>query len=141
MARYDLSLSWEELQDLTPSMFGALCNRRNIRLKHERFANAQTAAAVYNVNRVSNQTPLMTAYDFVRDEAASKARAEMLAIKAGIKQAVGCAKWDTPREKFLAMRLRIIKQLEAQGRIDAKELWAECWPDLVPTEEEEKTCQ
>jgi hypothetical protein len=125
---------------MTPGMFRALCNRRNIRLKHERFANAQTAAAVYNVGRTSAEMPMLTGFDFVRDEEASKKRSEVLAIKASIKQSVGRMPVDTPRAAFLTMRTRMIDFLTAQGRTDAKELWAECWPELVPTEGE-TACQ
>ena len=132
VARYDLGLGWEEFGDLTPALFTALCKRRNLRLKHERFANALTAAAVYNVNRSSSDNPIMTAFDFVRDEKSSQARAERLAIKAQIMQSVGGMPSDTPREKFMEIRARVISQLNSKGRTDGEALWAECWPTLVP---------
>ena len=72
VARYDLGLSDDEFGELTPAMFQALCNRRNVRIKYERFANAQTAAAVYNVNRVKADDPIISAMDFVRDEESSR---------------------------------------------------------------------
>jgi hypothetical protein len=134
VARHDLQLDWDEFESLTPSMFQALCRRRNIRLKHERFANALTASAVYNVNRASSDSPIMTAFDFVRDEKSSRARAERLAIKAQIAQSVGTMPTDTPREKFMEIRQRVIASLTAKGRADAEELWKEVWPTLVPIE-------
>ncbi|MGA9135549.1 MAG: hypothetical protein WB384_26360, partial [Candidatus Sulfotelmatobacter sp.] len=59
MARYDLGLSVEEFEELTPGMFQALCKRRNIRIKYERYANAQTAAAVYNTARTKADDPMV----------------------------------------------------------------------------------
>ena len=49
-------------------MFSALCKRRNVKIKYERFANAQTAAAVYNVNRGKADDPIVQPFDFVRDD-------------------------------------------------------------------------
>lgn len=136
MARYDLGLSWTEFGDLTPSMFGALCKRRNIRLKHERFANALTASAVYNVHRSGKDDPMVTAFDFVRDAKQSEAHSQTQLLRRQIKDAVGRLPSDTPRAKCLQIRENIITELVALGRADASELWAECWPDLVPHEGE-----
>jgi len=130
VARYDLGLSWDEFSDLTPSMFVALCKRRNVRLKHEKFANAQTAAAVYNVATRSAEP--LTAYDFVRDPKEAEAHEQRQTLKRQIKDAVIRMPQDTDRAKFMRLRGNIIKQLEAIGRTDAAELWAECWPSLVP---------
>jgi hypothetical protein len=132
VARYDLSLSWEEFSDLTPSMFNALCVRRNLKFKYDRFANALTASAVYNVNRTTNESPFITAFDFVRDEKQTAVKEERNKIIGTIKQVVGMMPSDTPREKFLAVRERVVNSLKSQGRVDAEELWAECWPSLVP---------
>jgi hypothetical protein len=139
IARYDLGLSLSEFAELTPSMFAALCKRRNIRLKHERFANALTAAAVYNVNRSKAEDPMTTAFDFVRDEKANKALSETRLLKKQIKDAVGHMPSSTPRNRFLKMRVAYVAELKKLGRTDAEELWAECWPSLVPTKEDEWT--
>jgi hypothetical protein len=48
-------------------MFTALCRRRNIHFKYERYANAITASAVYNCNRASADAPILTAFDFVKE--------------------------------------------------------------------------
>jgi hypothetical protein len=131
-----LGLSADELGQLTPAMFRALCDRRNVRLKHERFANALTASAVYNVNRPSADEPMVSAYDFVRDGKDSQEHHERQTLKRQIKHAVMSMPQATPRAKFLKMRTNIIAQLTSQGRTDAAELWAECWPTLVPKEGE-----
>lgn len=115
-------------------MLGALCKRRNIRLKYERFANAEVAAAVYNVNRGSAEVPMITAWDFVRDAKSSKAHSETLLLKKQIKEAVGMLPSDTSHAKLMNVRKNIIAGLEKLGRTDAVELWAECWPTLVPKE-------
>jgi len=52
---------------MVPSMFFELRKRRVVRIRHERYANAMTAAMVFNVNRGEEQEPL-TAFDFVRIE-------------------------------------------------------------------------
>lgn len=136
VARYDLGLSWPEFEDLTPGMFWELCKRRDMARKHERFANALTASAVYNSRRTSEEQPIITAYDFIRDPESSRKREEIETLKRQIREQVTMLPVSTPRAHFMAMRERIIATLEAQGRTDAKELWAECWPSLVPTEGE-----
>jgi hypothetical protein len=110
-------------------MFQALCRRRNVRLKHERFANALTASAVYNVNRGSD-SPALSPFDFVRepDPQAEQTRA----IKQQIRQAIGAMPCDTPKVKLLEIRERVINSLKSQGRHDAEQIWAECWPSLTP---------
>lgn len=137
VARYDLQLSWEELSDLTPSMFRSLCERRNIRFKHQRFTAGMTAAAVYNVNRTSPDAPMLSAFDFVRDEESSRKKAERDQILSTIKKVVGSMPGDTPREKLLEVRRRTIASLKSQGRQDAEELFDSCWPTLKPKEQEE----
>jgi hypothetical protein len=128
IARYDLSLSWQEFEDLTPAMFQALCIRRNIRIKYDRFANAQTAAAVYNVNRGSEDAPIVTAFDFVRD--VNPEREQEKRIKHLIRTVIGQLPTGTPREKMLDIRTRTIASLLRQGREDAEELFDSCWPSL-----------
>ncbi len=130
MARYDLGLTWEEFGELTPTMFNALCKRRNIKMKHERFANALTAAAVYNVNRAGD-SEILTAYDFVRDAKDSEARSQRQTLKRQIKDAIGRLPADAPRARCLKVRESVIAGMVALGRTDAEELWAECWPDLI----------
>jgi hypothetical protein len=127
-------LSWDEFADLTPSMFNALCARRNIHFKHDRFANALTAAAVYNVNRASADAPVISAFDFIRDEKDSEAKAETQKIKAVIQQVVGLLPHDTPKEKLHEVRRKTIASLKAQGRQDAEQLFDSCWPSLRPKE-------
>jgi hypothetical protein len=132
VARYDLGLTWEEFADLTPSMFAALCTRRNIRMRHERFANALTASAIYNVHRAGADVPMVTAYDFVRDAKQSEAHEQTQILKRQILEAVTRMPSNTPRERFMTIRGNIIAELVKLGRTDATELWAECWPSLIP---------
>lgn len=132
MACYDLGRTWEEFGDLTPSMFTALCKRRNIKMKHERFANGLTAAAVYNVSRTRPESETVTAYDFIRDEKDSEARAQRQTLKRQIKEAVGRLPLNATRAQCLKVRESIIAGMVALGRTDAAELWSECWPDLMP---------
>jgi hypothetical protein len=116
-------------------MFTALCKRRNVRLKHDRFANALTASAVYNVNRTTADSPVLTAFDFVR-ETANEAEEQTKAIKGTIRQIVGNMPSNLPREKFQAIRARTIESLTAQGRTDAESLFDEVWPGLKPATKE-----
>lgn len=134
VARYDLGLDWEEFADLTPSMFLALQKRRGVRLKHERFASGLTAAAVYNASGMAGEA--VSAYDFVRDAKQSEAHEQRQTLKRQILHTVQQMPANTTREKFLKLRSNIIAQLEQIGRTDAEELWAECWPSIVPQEGE-----
>jgi hypothetical protein len=128
-----LQLSLEEFEDLTPPAFQALCRRRNIRFKHERFAHAIVASAVYNVNRAASDAPLIQPIDFVRDVDPEVEHTKE--IKQTIKQVVGSAPQGTTFEKYQEIRSRTISSLEAQGRKDATQLFDECWPSLKPQKE------
>ena len=113
-------------------MFQALCIRRNVRIRYERFANALTAASIYNVNRATDDTPVVTAFDFIRE--ADPDREETQEIKRLIKTVVGGIPHGSPRSKYLEVRERTIASLKAQGRADAEELFDSCWPTLKPRE-------
>ena len=116
-------------------MFKALCARRNIRFKHERFLAGMTAAAVYNVNRASAESPVFTAFDFVRSAEDSERKAETDGIKSMIKSVIGQLPNDVTRERLLDIRSRTIKSLMTQGRKDAEVLFDSCWPSLSETKQ------
>jgi hypothetical protein len=109
-------------------MFQALCIRRNVGIRYERFANALTASAVYNVNRTSDESPVVSAFDFVRE--ADPEREQTQQIKRLIKNVVGNIPAGTTREKLLEVRERTIASLKSQGRADAESIFDECWPSL-----------
>jgi hypothetical protein len=136
IARYDLGLSWEEFEELTPGMLQALCKRRNIRIRYERYANAETAAAVYNVNRTSEETPVLTAFDFVRSKESADELNRVREIRKLIQRTFGCLPAGLGRPKILAMRADLIERLKAQGQTDAEEIFNDCWPSLKPKEGE-----
>jgi hypothetical protein len=121
---------------MTPRMFLELCRRRNVRIRYERFANAQTAAAVYNVNRRSTDDPVVTAMDFVRDEAATEKREKVRTAKKFVKEVIGGLPMTTARGKFLETRLKVINDLRASGYEEAEQIFDECWPNLKPKENE-----
>ena len=132
IARYDLGLSWKEFDEITPSMFQGLCKRRNIRFKYERFAHAQTTAAIYNVNRASSDSRMVTAFDFVRSDKSSEAKAETEAIKNNIRTCITSLPINTSKEKFQEVRTRTIDDLTAHGRLDAESLFDSVFPNLKP---------
>jgi hypothetical protein len=129
VARYDLSLNWEEFEELTPAMFQALCKRRNVGIKYDRFANAQTAAAVYNVNRSSAEDPIVQPFDFIRDEEAAKKKERLDAAKRHCRKVLNVPP-STTREKILDIRSKAIKDLETAGYPDAESIFDSCWPYL-----------
>jgi hypothetical protein len=130
MARYDFLLSDEEFGDLTPGEFNALCKRRNIRIRYERYANALTAAAVYNCNRSDADSPVVTAFDFVRDDHDVEKREKLLKAKRFMKQSLALP-LGTPREKFLEIRLKVIDDLKASGYANAEQIVNESFPSLM----------
>jgi len=134
MAWYDFRLSLEQFEELTPGQFKELCKRRNLRIKYERFANAQTAAAVYNVNRHSEDTPIVEAFDFVRDEASAIKREERRKAKKFAQKALGNLPPMMSLEKIMEIRGKAIADLKASGRDDAEEIMNEVWPHLKPKE-------
>jgi len=118
-------------------MLKALCVRRNVRLKHERYAAAEVAAAVYNVHRPPNSdAPLMSAWDFVRDGEQARQYADWLEAQRYVRKAIAQLPCDTPREQLMRIRQHTIDTLTRRGRTDAAELWAQAWPSLVPKEGE-----
>ena len=128
-ARYDFGLSDDEFGDLTPGEFNALCRRRNIRIRYERYANAITAAAVYNVNRRSSDDAIVSAFDFVRDEQESEKQERLLKAKKFVRQALALP-LGTPREKFLEVRIKVVADLKASGYDDATQIVDDCFPSL-----------
>jgi hypothetical protein len=129
MARHDFGLSDEEFGGLTPGEFNALCKRRNIGIRYERYANAIVAAAVYNVNRHDADAPVVTAFDFVRDEKDSEAREKQLKAKRFVRQALALP-LGTSREKFLEVRIKVVEDLKASGYENAVQIVDECFPSL-----------
>jgi hypothetical protein len=131
IAHYDLGIrTWEEFCELTPGLFHALWKRRTVRLKYERFAAAQAAAATYNVNR-GEDSPIITAMDFVRDDDAQQEVERKREMRRTLNQ-LGTIRGD--RKKLLKMRSSMIASLKARGYYDAEEMCNEVWPSLKPTE-------
>jgi hypothetical protein len=139
MARYDLHLDLDEFWDLTPGMFQALCKRRNIGIRYERYANALTAAAVYNSVRSSEDSPLICAFDFIRNEKDSAKLEKVREGKKFITKVIGQMPMTTPRSTFLDVRRKAIIDLAASGHETPEALFDSVWPSLKPTEEERKS--
>ena len=136
MARYDLHLDLEEFWNLTPGMFQALCKRRNVGIRYERYANALTASAVYNSARSSEDSPLICAFDFIRNEKDSAKLEKLREGKKFCKKVIGQLPMTTPRSKFLDVRRKAIIDLAASGYETPEALFDSVWPSLKPTEEE-----
>jgi hypothetical protein len=117
-------------------MLRALCKRRAIRIKYERFANAQVAAAIWNVHRTSEDQPTVTAFDWVRDAEESSKREQLLNYKRIINDAVRQTPVTAPRSKFLEVRRTVIAKLTEQGCENAEQMFDEKWPSLKPQEGE-----
>lgn len=115
MARYDFGLSWREFAESTPRMFQALAARRNVRLRYERFAGAQAAAAIYNVHRASASDPLVAAFDFVADDEECERREREIKFRGYVMRALGHLPIGTPLEKVLEVRRKAIADLTASG--------------------------
>jgi hypothetical protein len=117
-------------------MFQALCKRRNIRIKYERFANAQTAAAVYNTLRHKPDDPIVNAADFVMDDKQVAAKERRKAELEFITNSVRNVPAKSPRKKFLEVRANVIKKLSDQGCENAEALFDMKWPNLKPKKDE-----
>jgi hypothetical protein len=129
----------DEFWGLTPGMFKALCQRRNIRITYERYANSLTAAAVYNVNRGSSEAPVIHAFDFVRDDKSSAKLERIREAKRTIRQEIGeMPMGTTTRAQLLVIRRKMISNLAARGFDNPEALFNEVWDHLRPTEAEKK---
>jgi len=113
-------------------MFQALCKRRNVRIKYERFAGALSAAAIYNVNR-GEDYPIITAMDFVRDDEQQQELERKRSMRRVLNQ-LGMTRGD--RKKLLKLRAKMIADLKARGNHDAEEMCRAVWPSLTPTEKD-----
>ena len=110
--------------------------RRNISIRYDRYANALTAAAVYNVNRGGTDDPVVTAFDFVRPEADAIRLEKIREGHRYLKTVIGNLPMTTPRSKFLDVRRKAIADLTASGYDDPEAMFDTVWPHLKPTEEE-----
>lgn len=136
IARYDLRLSWEEFEEITPKMFWALCKRRNIRLKYERYAHAMTTAAVYNTLRSKADDPVVRPFDFVMDDEQTASREQRKKFWRYAQQAIAKLPMNTPRETLLEKRRLAIADLRASGCKEPETFFDEVWPHLKPREEQ-----
>jgi hypothetical protein len=128
-------LTWEEFEDLTPTGFYELSKRRNVRIKYERYAAAQAAAAVYNVNRQRTEDPIVTAMDFVRTEEQSEKRERLLKAKRYVTRALGTLPMNTAFTRYLEVRSNVIKDLKADGYENAEQIVNDLFPSLGPKEQ------
>jgi len=133
MAQYDFGLSDEEFGELTPGEFNALCKRRNIRIRYERYAHAITASAIYNCNRADADASIVTAFDFIRTEEDAEKLEKLNKAKRFIKQALALP-LGTDRAKFLEVRGKVIQDLKASGYQDAEQIVDESFPSLKENE-------
>jgi hypothetical protein len=138
-ARYDFGLQWSEFEELTPGEFNELGKRRNVRIRYDRYANAITASAVYNCNRGSGDDPIVGAFDFIRPEEDAIKLEKTRETKRWIKKVIGQLPMDTPRVKFLDIRIKAIADLKTSGHADPEALFDSVWPHLRPTKEESNT--
>jgi sarcosine oxidase delta subunit len=111
-------------------MFQALCKRRNVQIKYDRFANAQTAAAVYNTNRSKADDPIIQPFDFIRDAESAQKKERLDAAKRHCRKVLNIPA-NTSREKIMEIRGKAIKDLEAAGYSDAEQIFDSCWPHLA----------
>lgn len=136
IGRYDLGLSDDEFEECTPKMFQALCKRRNVRIKYDRFANAMTAAAIYNVNRSSENDPMVRAFDFVMTDEQAKQREQRISFTRFIKKTIGGLPLHITPEGLRKKRLNVIADLRASGCTNPEEMFDEIWPHLKPVIQE-----
>jgi hypothetical protein len=121
----------EEFEELTPGEFQALCKRRNIRIRYERYAHSITASVVANVNRGQDDA-VIHPFDFVRDDESARKKEERNKAKRYAKKVIGNLPPTTPQEKMQEIRTKAIADLKASGHSDAEEIFDSCWPSLKP---------
>ena len=122
-------------------MFLALCKRRNVHIRYQRFANAMTASAVYNVNRSSAEDPVIRPFDFVMDEEQSERRERQMYVRRVVRDSVRSVNMGASREKYLQVRKTVIEKLNAAGYPEAEQVFDEMWPHLKPKGRRIAECQ
>jgi hypothetical protein len=130
-------LTDEAFADLTPGQFQELAKRRNTRIRHDRYAAALAAAAIYNVNRAGADAPVVTAFDFIRDDEATAKLEKAREGKRYCNKVIGGLPFGTPRSKLLEIRTKAIADLKASGYSNAEAIFDSVWPSLKPTAEEQ----
>lgn len=81
------------------------------------------------MNRHDADAPIVSAFDFVRDEKEAEAKEKLLKAKRFVRQALALP-LGTTREKFLEVRSKVINDLVASGYSDAIQIVDECFPSL-----------
>ncbi len=117
-----------------PGMFQALCRRRNIRIKYERYANALTASAVYNTNRGKQDDPVVRPFDFIMDDDQAAERERAIRFRKHVQKTIGSLPFNTSRATFLEKRRKVIEDLRVSGCSSPEQLFDQVWPHLKPTD-------
>jgi hypothetical protein len=89
--------------------------------------------------RSSEDVPIISAYDFIRDEASAAKLEKVREGKKHISMVIrNLPIFGTPRAKYLEVRREAIANMTASGYDNAEALFNQVWPNLKPTEDELK---
>ncbi len=133
IACYNFRLDWEEFAECTPKMYRALFNRYHIGIRHLRYANALTTAAVYNSNRSKADDPIVEAFAFVATEEEAARKARRKPFREYVNKALSM--WVQLPAKFAEKRLLVIQDLRVAGCENPEELVARMFPEFKPKED------
>jgi hypothetical protein len=111
-------------------MFRALCKRRHVGIRYERYAHAITASVVANVHRTRDEDLIISPFDFVRDEESNQKLERKRKAKAFVNKIIKGLPITATRETLLDKRARAIADLQADGYVDAESIFDELFPHL-----------
>lgn len=117
-------------------MFSALCRRRNVRIRYERYAHALTASAVYNTSAGKHVANPM---DWIREGAAAKRYDERMKIKEFISGVISRMPPQTTFEQLLEVKRKALIDIVNTGVVDheeAERMFDAIWPTLKAKEEQ-----
>lgn len=120
MCQYEHGISYEQFLSLPLAAIEALEERRNIRLRYERFNAALVASAMTGANP----------FDYLPGFEPTPEELKRKEIKRGIAAVFMRLPAEVTPERVQELKARTIARLTEQGVEDPKGLFAEVFPDL-----------
>jgi hypothetical protein len=129
IAQFDFGLSLEEFGRLTPGMFQALQERRQVQFRHHCLYAGIVASTLINIKLPKDSTPV-SPYDFFvgASEAEDESERELEEIKKNIVSAFSMFPNPTP-DKLQELHERSVKSLKERGYADAEKIMAELFAE------------
>ena len=117
---------------MTLAQLEALEERREFKIRHQRFNAGLIASAIFNANRVSTDSPALSAFDFIAGFQLDPEEEERDKLRRSIKHSIALTMIDLSRNKtpdeVKELKAKVLANLRKSGVEDAEELFNEVFP-------------